>query len=132
MLTFGTLVIACSLLVTQASAATTSHFTDVPTTKPYANAVYELADRNIIGGYEDGTFKPAASITRGQAAAIIAKLRNLDTKNVKDPGFKDVSPALWSYGAIAALANEGSSMDTEMDGSGQMTRLHGPRWLRFL
>lgn len=107
MLTFGTLVIACSLLVTQASAAITSHFTDVPTTKPYANAVYELADRNIIGGYEDGTFKPAASITRGQAAAIIAKLRNLDTRNVKDPGFKDVSPSLWSYGAIAALANEG-------------------------
>ena len=100
MLTFGTLVIACSLLVTQASAATTSHFTDVPTTKPYANAVYELADRNIIGGYEDGTFKPAASITRGQAAAIIAKLLQLDTKNVKDP---DSRMCLHLYGVTVQL-----------------------------
>lgn len=106
-LALGAVVIVGSLFVSQVSAANTNPFTDVPTTKPYANAVYELAERNIIGGYEDGTFKPGASITRGQAAAIIAKLRNLDTKNVKDPGFKDVPQSQWSYGAIAALANAG-------------------------
>ncbi|MGG0670704.1 S-layer homology domain-containing protein [Sporosarcina koreensis] len=106
-LTVGALVIAGSLLVSHTIAASVGSFTDVPAAKPYANAVYELAERNIIGGYEDGTFKPAASITRGQAAAIIAKLRNLDTKNVKDPGFKDVSQSQWNYGAIAALANAG-------------------------
>lgn len=106
-LSLGTIAVAGILLVSQASAASVSNFTDVPTTKPYANAVYELAERNIIGGYEDGTFKPADSITRGQAAAIIAKLRKLDTKSVKDPGFKDVPQSQWSYGAIAALANAG-------------------------
>ncbi|WP_252504903.1 S-layer homology domain-containing protein [Sporosarcina sp. Marseille-Q4943] len=107
-LSIGAFAIAGSLLVSQqVNAASMRSFTDVPTTKPYANAVYELAERNIISGYEDGTFKPAASITRGQAAAIIAKLRNLDTKNVKDPGFKDVPHSQWSYGAIAALANAG-------------------------
>ncbi|WP_158633924.1 S-layer homology domain-containing protein [Radiobacillus deserti] len=82
-------------------------FKDVPTNKPYASAVYKLAERNIIGGYSDGTFKPSASITRGQAATIMAKILKLDTKNVKDPGFTDVSPDLWSYGAIAAAADKG-------------------------
>lgn len=103
----GAFAISASLLVSQAIAASPSGFSDVPTSKPYANAVYELAERNIIGGYEDGTFKPDASITRGQAAAIIAKLRNFDTKNVKNPEFKDVSQSQWNYGAIAALANAG-------------------------
>lgn len=106
-LSLGAFAAAGILLVSQASAASASKFTDVPSTKPYANAVYELAERNIIGGYEDGTFKPAASITRGQAAAIIAKLRNFDTRNVKDPKFKDVRQSQWNYGAIAALANAG-------------------------
>ena len=106
-LTVVVLAITGSLIVSQASAEIASDFSDVPTTKSYASAVYELADRNIISGYEDGTFKPAASITRGQAAAIIAKLVKYDTKNVKDPGFKDLVPSQWSYGAIAALANAG-------------------------
>jgi hypothetical protein len=91
----------------QANADSDSlEFTDVPKSKPYANAVYQLAERNMIGGYKDGTFKPGASITRGQAASIISKLLNLDLKNVKDQGFKDVSPNLWSYQAISAVAEK--------------------------
>jgi hypothetical protein len=101
-------VLCLGLLTPQANAESESlKFTDVPKDKPYASAVYQLAERNIISGYKDDTFKPGASITRGQAAAIIAKLINLDTKNVKDQGFKDVSPNLWSYQAISAVAEKG-------------------------
>ncbi|WP_442596771.1 S-layer homology domain-containing protein [Neobacillus sp. D3-1R] len=101
-------VLLISLFTSQANADSVSiEFSDVPKDKPYASAVYELAERNIIGGYKDGTFKPGAFITRGQAAAIITKLLNLDTKNVKDPEFKDVSPKLWSYKAIAVVAEKG-------------------------
>jgi hypothetical protein len=89
----------------RASAAPS--FSDVPQNKPFASAVYKLAQRGIIGGYSDGTFKPGNSITRGQAASILANLLNLDTENVKDPGFKDVSPELWNYKAIAAVAEKG-------------------------
>ncbi|ARF16096.1 hypothetical protein SporoP17a_01510 [Sporosarcina ureae] len=86
------------------SAASNQRFSDVPSTKHFAEAVNELAERNIIGGYPDGTFKLSKSITRGQAAAIIAKLSRMDIKNVKDPGFSDVSTANGYHGAIAALA----------------------------
>ncbi|WP_252504396.1 S-layer homology domain-containing protein [Sporosarcina sp. Marseille-Q4943] len=81
-------------------------FSDVPPTKHFAEAVNELAERNIIGGYPDGTFKPGNPITRGQAAALIVKLIGLDTEKVKDPGFKDVTPANGYYKAIAALAEK--------------------------
>lgn len=82
-------------------------FEDVPSTKHFAKAVNELAARNIIGGYPDGTFKPSHSITRGQAAAIIVKLTKLDTTNVQNPKFKDVTTANGYYKAIAALAEKG-------------------------
>ncbi|MCK6207136.1 S-layer homology domain-containing protein [Bacillus infantis] len=89
------------------SASAAASFSDVPQNKPFASAVYKLAQRGIIGGYSDGTFKPGDSITRGQAASILANLLDLDTENVKDPGFKDVSPELWNYKAIAAVAEKG-------------------------
>ena len=75
----------------------------------------ELAERNIIGGYPDGTFKPGNPITRGQAAAIIAKLTEMDLTNVKNPNFKDVSEANGYYKAIAALA-EANIIDGYGDG----------------
>jgi len=107
LLLFGALLIAGSLPLSGTFAESTVQFSDVPSSKHYAEAVYELADRKIIGGYPDGTFKPGNSITRGQAAAIIAKMIGLDTTNVKNPGFKDVSTANGYYKAIAAMAEKG-------------------------
>lgn len=101
------LLLACSLPLSGTFAASTKQFSDVPSSKYFAKAVYDLAERNIIGGYPDGTFKPGNSITRGQAAAIIAKLMKLDTDNIKNPGFKDVSTKNGYYKAIAAMAEEG-------------------------
>lgn len=103
----GALLIACSLPLSGASAEGTQRFSDVPSTKHFAEAVNDLAEREIIGGYPDGTFKPGNSITRGQAAAIIAKMTKLDTSKVKNPGFKDVTTANGYYKAIAAMAQEG-------------------------
>lgn len=103
----GALMIASSLPLSGTFAENPVQFSDVPASKHYAEAVYELAERNIIGGYPDGTFKPGNSITRGQAAAIITKMIGLDTNNVKNPEFKDVSTANGYYKAIAAMAQEG-------------------------
>lgn len=102
------LLLACSLPVSGTFAASsTKQFSDVPSSKYFAKAVYDLAERNIIGGYPDGTFKPGNSITRGQAAAIIAKLMNLNMDNIENPEFKDVSTKNGYYKAIAAMAKEG-------------------------
>ena len=106
LIVFGALLLFCFIPATGFSAEP-RQFSDVPPTKHFSEAVNELAERNIIGGYPDGTFRPGKSITRGQAAAIVAKMTNLDTSNVKDPGFKDVSTANGYYKAIAAMAEKG-------------------------
>ncbi|AXI00920.1 S-layer homology domain-containing protein [Sporosarcina sp. PTS2304] len=88
-------------------AASIQRFPDVPSTKHFAEAVNELAKRRVIGGYPDGMFKPSNPITRGQAAAIIVKMIRLETTNVKEPKFTDVTKANGYYQAIAALAEKG-------------------------
>ena len=96
-------VSAVAPMATQAS----SQFSDVKASEYYYDAVLQLAERGIINGFNDGTFKPNESVTRGQAAKIIAGILELDTKNVTNPNFKDVSKSNPYYGAIAALANAG-------------------------
>lgn len=46
-------------------------FTDVPTSHPFAKAIHDLSVRGIIGGYDDGTFRPDALVTRQQFAKMI-------------------------------------------------------------
>ncbi len=82
-------------------------FSDVKTDDYFFEAVQSLAARNIIQGYQDGTFKPYENVTRAQAAKMLALALGLDVKNVQDPGFKDVTKADWFYGPIAALVKEG-------------------------
>ncbi|ARJ39557.1 hypothetical protein SporoP8_12130 [Sporosarcina ureae] len=73
----------------------------------YYKPVLELAERGVVKGYDDGTYRPNASVTRAQSAKILAHVLDLDTVNVKDPGFKDVKKGTPYYGPIAALANAG-------------------------
>ena len=96
-----------SAIVAAPTAQAAKGFTDVDYTKEYGAAVQSLVERGIISGYSDGTFKPFADVTRGQAAKIVAGLLKLDTEKVDDPKFSDLSPNDEYYGAIAALQNAG-------------------------
>ena len=50
-------------------------FTDGGSISPYAvEAVGKLAGKGIIGGYEDGSFRPNGSLTRAEAAVLIFRL----------------------------------------------------------
>jgi hypothetical protein len=48
-------------------------FSDVPAGNIFYSFIEGAAAAGIIGGYEDGTFKPERTITRQQAAAIVAR-----------------------------------------------------------
>lgn len=99
------LVTSAIIIAPPAHAA--SFFPDVNPTNEEGKAIIQLAERGIISGYMDGTFKPANPITRTQAAKILAGILKLDTVHVKNPQFKDIKPGDENYGAIAALANAG-------------------------
>ena len=81
----GAFLLACSLPLSGAAAGMQAFF-DVPPTKHFSDMVNELAARNIIGGYPDGSFKPNEPIKRKNMAAILVKAFDLphDT-DVKNP-----------------------------------------------
>lgn len=99
--------LATSAIVIAPPAHAASVFPDINASTEEGQAVINLAERGIISGYPDGTFKPANPITRTQAAKILAGILKLDTVHVKNPNFKDIKPGDENYGAIAALANAG-------------------------
>lgn len=93
--------------LTQAEETNTTQFPDVKEDHDFYDAVMNLTERGIIKGFPDGEFKPSNSITRGQAAKILAMVLDLDIENVEDPGFSDVTKTDEYYGPIAALAKAG-------------------------
>lgn len=64
--------------------------------RPFIEA---LADKQIIAGFSDGTFKPDAPVTRAQFAAIIKNAFNNSQIRVSQ-GFGDVSGNYWAATAI--------------------------------
>lgn len=85
----------------------TETFKDVKTSDYFYEAVQSLTAREIIKGYEDGTYRPYESVTRAQAAKILALAIGLKMNNVQNPGFTDVKPTDWYYGPVAALVEAG-------------------------
>lgn len=66
-----------------------------------------LTDRGVIKGYDDGTFRPSAEITRAMAAAMIAREFELTPSDDKKFPFTDVKANHYAYNAIKAVAEEG-------------------------
>ncbi|MER2105645.1 MAG: S-layer homology domain-containing protein [Solibacillus sp.] len=110
--------------VAPAQADAASKFSDVKETNTHYANIVELTQRGVITGYEDGTYRPGNSINRANAAKIIAGVLGLDTKNVTNPGFSDVSVNNANYGPIAALANAGiiNGFEGKFNPGGTLTR----------
>jgi hypothetical protein len=52
-------------------ACTQDEFTDVPATHPLCGEIDWMVDSGVAAGYDDGTFKPTAAISRQAMAAFI-------------------------------------------------------------
>ena len=99
-------VVAVAPGTVKAETPSFSDVRDIPSHHFY-DAVMKYTAAGMISGYSDGTFKPGQNITRQDAAKLLAMVLDLDTKNVSDPGFKDVSRTSPYYSYIAALVEEG-------------------------
>jgi hypothetical protein len=75
----------------------------------HEGAIYALADAGIVDGYADGTFRPAAPVSRGQVAAILVRWLELDP--VDEDAFTDVAGTAHRR-AINALAEAGIARGT--------------------
>ena len=73
-----------------------------------AGYIGALAEKGIVTGYADGSFKPGSTITRAEMVTMIGRVLNLDALQTGTrAGFTDVSSNYWAAGAIqqAASAN---------------------------
>lgn len=76
-------------------------FADVSANSWYAGAVETASEYGLITGFEDGTFRPDAKITREQAMNIIAKAMKLT-------GLADQTGTVDAAGVLAAFTDAGS------------------------
>lgn len=101
-------------------------FSDVSANAWYYDAVAIAVEAGYCAGYEDGTFKPNATITRAEAAVMIAKAKELTANTEAADKFADASriPA-WAKGSIGAVSAAGfmtGRTDGTFDASNTITR----------
>ena len=88
----------------EANMTKSNSYNDMKEGAWYTCAVSTLSKMGIIKGYEDGSFKPDASISRAEFAAIAARF---DPDGDKTPAtFSDVS-SHWAKDEISIAANHG-------------------------
>lgn len=86
-------------------------FSDVPTKHWAATTIYDLVAKGYMQGYEDGTFKPNQTTTRGEAAVIIARTMGIDVTTDFKPSFQDVPETHPYYKQITKLTELGVLQD---------------------
>lgn len=122
---FIPLVVTLMMTLSPVQEAGAAGFKDVVL---YQNEINYLVSRNIIKGYDDGTFRPDRPVTRLQAVTMILREKGLDdAENLQasNPGFTDVDENTAGYGYIAKAADlqiiKGKP-DGRFDPNGTLTR----------
>ncbi len=81
-------------------------FTDVSSSHKNYKAIKYLKEKNIIGGYKDGSFKPNKTVNRSEALKMILEALNVSiSKNLKNP-FNDVSTQDWFINYVLSAYNK--------------------------
>lgn len=81
-------------------------FTDVPTTDPFYAFIERMAQRGVISGYTDGTFRPGNSATRGQISKIVATAAGFSEERTSQT-FTDVPPGSTFHPYVERMAARG-------------------------
>ncbi|MBU8881153.1 N-acetylmuramoyl-L-alanine amidase [Bacillus sp. FJAT-29790] len=94
-----------------------SGFKDVPNTHWAIGWIARASELGFIDGYDDGTYKPDALLTRAQMSKVIANAFGLDVSaaDEKTIAFTDIKNGFWAASYINALYYNGIS-----NGSGSL------------
>jgi hypothetical protein len=85
-------------------------FPDVGTSHPFYDEVEWLAQRGIATGYEDGAFRPSATISRGAMAAFLHRLAGAPEVGAPEvPSFPDVGMSHRFFAEVEWMAAEAIS-----------------------
>jgi hypothetical protein len=79
----------------------------VQLTDYFYTPVQYLACHRVIGGYNDGTFRPYNNTTRGQLSKMVVGARGWAINTAGGPHFSDVPPDSTFYAYIETAVNHG-------------------------
>ena len=120
------LVMALVMSLSLVTIANAADFTDNDDIS-YEEAADVMSAIGIIEGFEDGSFDPDGTLTREQAAMLVARMllgTNADRLGIEDSTFNDVAVTRWSAPAIEYCVSLGL-IDGAGDGNfypaGQLT-----------
>ena len=92
------------------SKPSSTGFSDVPDSHYAASAIKNCVAKGIVSGYSDGTFKPAAPLTRAQFCVMIARAffpddlkRNETAENKAKSWFTPALMSLFYYGPYGGI-----------------------------
>ena len=90
--------------------------TEVKTQEKQEEEMEKGIHHRYMYGYPDGTVRPEGTMTRAEAAALIARLAKLDMSNKSKPNFNDTEEAAWYNSAINAMVSK-DLMFADKDGN---------------
>lgn len=73
------LCVALVMLVCTAVGASAASFTDVSESSKYASAIDSMVALGLLKGYDDGSFRPDATITRAEFAAVMTRAIGMES-----------------------------------------------------
>ena len=100
-------LLACMMIIPNAFAA---DYNDIEKDSDYGSAVSVLSSLDILNGYSDGSFKPNATITRAEFAAVVVRALGMGDAAEGFKGatqFNDVPADYWASGYINIASSNG-------------------------
>lgn len=83
------------------------HFSDVPSDHPFHQYIETAYNHGVISGYQGGTFRPSADVTRAQLAKIIVTAEGWPIDTSGGPHFSDVPTSHPFYSYVETARNRG-------------------------
>lgn len=89
--------VATAAAATTPAVALVSSFSDIPLNTVHSGALEYLKSKNVISGYQDGTFKPDQTINRAEALKMVMLAIGEDLTSQATITFPDVHESDWFY-----------------------------------
>lgn len=109
--------LACVLLVSatvslNASAASASTMTDIPSGSWYESAVQYCLNNNYMNGESETKFNPNGTVSRAQMVQVLYNLEGQPGYTSGHTPFEDITPGSWYYNAVRWSEENGIASGT--------------------
>lgn len=131
-LAVATPVYAIPATYSVAEAATKTTFKDVPKSHWAYESIKQVAEKGLVAGYSDGTYKPSAQVTRAEFATFLSRV--FDGNDRTPSKFSDVGASHWANDAIqeglaVGFIKASDFSNNKFEPNKAMTRGEMSRWL---